>query len=121
MSVYNRRFIIVARADLAAAANLAAAAADWDPDGGSQTFTVGLSASGSAPATAFWCNTALTPSQALAVRNRLQARGATNAEITPIAIGQTPASNRFAVFDGDLWTPDAVLTACGLQTLGRTP
>jgi hypothetical protein len=32
------------------------AKANFDPDGGEKTFSIGLSASGSAPATHFWCS-----------------------------------------------------------------
>lgn len=117
-TLYLRRYIIVARADVAAAANLAANQADTNDGGdGSKTFTVGLSASGAAPAQAFICNWALKAPQAVAIRTRLQERGATVAETTPVPAGQTPASNRFAVFDviNDGWDPEAVLAACGLK------
>lgn len=123
-SVWTRHFCIVVRADLAAQANIAANHASWDPGGaGDQTFTVPLSASGSLPATAYWCSTAATNAIASAIATRLLARGATAQEVTPIVFGQTPASNRFAVFDmdGTGWTPDAVLTACGLQRIASAP
>lgn len=124
VTIWTRHFIIVVRADLVAQANTAANHASWDGGGaGDQTFTVPLSASGNLPVQAYWCSTAATNAIALAIRTRLQAQGATNAETTPIVFGQTPASNRFAVFDmdGTGWTPDAVLTACGLQRIGGTP
>jgi hypothetical protein len=120
-TLHVRRYIIVCRADVAAAANLAAKSADCDPVGGERAFTVGLSASGSAPAQAYICNWALTTPQAAAIRQRLRERGATVAETTPIVPGQTPASNRFAVFDADDWTPDQVLVACGMQRIGGAP
>ena len=59
----------------------------------------------------------LKPRHIWAIRTRLQAQGATSGETTPIAVGNTPASTRFAIFDGDLWTPEDVLTACGLQRI----
>lgn len=118
---FARRYIIVPRADLAAAANLAAKQPDTDPAGGDRTFTVGLSATGSAPAQAYWCNWALTNAQAAAIRNRLQERGATVAETTPVPPGGTPASNRFAVFDAADWTPEAILAQIGMQVVRMTP
>lgn len=122
-TLYMRRFIIVVRADLVAQANIAANHASWDPDGaGDKTFTVALSASGIVPAQAYWCDASLTSGMAGAVKTRLMARGATDAETTLIPLGQTPASNRFAVFDADAgWTPTLVLIACGLQRIGGTP
>lgn len=113
---YSRRFLVVIRSDLAAAANAAVKDASVDPIGGDKTWTVGLSATGTAPAQAYWCSIALTPAMATAIRSRLQAAGATVAEVTPVPAGQTPASNRVAVFDADVWPiPDAVLVACGLK------
>jgi hypothetical protein len=113
---FVKRFIIVARADLAAAANLAAKQPDTDPEGGDTTFTAGLSASGSAPAQAYWCSWQMTLAQASAIRTRLRERGATVAEVTPVSLNGSPASNRFAVFDSDDgWTPDLVLAKLGLQ------
>lgn len=121
-TLYLRRYVIVARSDLAAKANLAAKQPDTDPVGGDKAFTVPLSATGDLPATAFWCNWALTTAQAAAIRTRLQAQGATAAETTPIVFGQTPASNRFAVFDvADGWDPETVLTACGLKRIAAAP
>lgn len=122
-TIWTRHFIIVCRADLVAQANIAANHATWDPGGaGDQTFTVPLSASGNLPAQAYWCSTAATNAIASAIATRLQARGATAQEVTPVPFGQTPSSTRFAVFDMDAgWTPDAVLTACGLQRIGGTP
>ncbi len=123
-TLYVRRLILICDAARQAAANTAANHASWDGDGaGNLTFTVPLSPSGNLPATHYWCSTALTNAQAAAVVTRLQAAGATLAERTPIVPGQTPTSTRFAAFnvDTDLWTPDQVLTACGLQRIGGTP
>lgn len=121
MSQYTRRFIIVARADVAALANVAASRSDTDSAGGDRTFTVGLSASGNAPAQAYWCSWAMTNAQAAAIRQRLRDQGATVAEVAPVPAGGTPASNRFAVFDADDWTPEQVLAKIGLQRIGGTP
>lgn len=117
MTQYTRRLIIVCNAAVAAAANNAANQDDTRDGGdGSRTFTVGLSADGSAPATHYWCGWSLKPAMATAIATRLRAAGATVAEVTPVALGQTPSSTRFAVFDEAAgWTSDAVLTACGLQ------
>lgn len=114
---YTRRLIIVCNAAVAAVANTAANQPDTaDGGNGSQTFRVGLSVSGNAPATHYWCGWTMTPSHAAAIRTRLRAAGATVADVTPIVPGNSPASTRFAVFDAsDGWTPDDVLTACGLQ------
>lgn len=117
-TLYTKRFIIVARADLAAAANLAAKQPDTDPDGGDQTFTVPLSASGSLPAQAYWCSWQMTTAQALAIRNRLRERGATVAEVAPVPPGGSPSTNRFAIFDADDWMPQQVLAKIGLQRIG---
>lgn len=115
-TLHTKRVIVVVRADLAARANTAFSKPDTDETGGgASTFTAGLSATGTAPATAFWCNGAFKPAQALAIRTRLQEQGATVAETTPIVFGQTPASNRFALFDlADGWTSQTVLQAVGL-------
>lgn len=120
MAGFTRRFLIVARADMATKANAAAHAADMDPSGGAW-FDVPLSASGSLPAQAYWCSAAMTTAMAVAIRTRLQEQGATAGETTLIGKGNTPASNRFAVFDGDLWTPEEVLVACGLKRIVSPP
>lgn len=121
MAGYTRRFIIVCRADFAVKGNAAAKANDFDPGGGEKTFNVPLSASGNLPAQTYWMSCAMTTGMAGAIRTRLQAQGATVAETTPIAVGQVPVSTRFAIFDADLWTPDAVLAAVGMQTIGTLP
>lgn len=116
-TAYTRRLIIVCNAAVAAAANVAANQADTADGGdGSATFRVGLLASGNAPATHYWCGWTMRPAMAVAIASRLRGHGATLAEVQPVNLGQTPTSTRFAVFDeADGWTPDAVLTACGLQ------
>jgi hypothetical protein len=117
-TAFDHRYIIVVRADLAPAANLAASQPDTDNGGtGHLTFSVPLSASGSAPAQAYWCNWALTTAQAGAIRNRLIERGASAAEVLPVPFPSgTPASNKFAVFDVAAgWDPESVLAKLGLQ------
>lgn len=116
------RYLIVVRADLATKANAAASKPDTDPDGGDKAFTVPLSASGSAPAQAYWCSWWMNTATAAAIRQRLRDEGATAAEVTPIPAGGSPASNRFAVFDtADGWTPATVLDAVGLRVLPPAP
>lgn len=118
---YDRRAIIVARPAVAAAMNQAAA--DVDVLGGAQTFTVPLRQADDATnaIVGYWCSWALTPAMLTALRTRLQARGATASESSPILVGQTPTpGNRVYVFDGrdDVgWTPAAVLAALGADTL----
>jgi hypothetical protein len=121
MAGYTQRAIIVARPAVANAMNQAAA--DVDVLGGAQTFTVPLRASGDATNTivGYWCSWALTAAMVTALRTRLQARGATAAETTPILLGQTPTpGNRVYFFDGREgvgWAPADVLTALGADTL----
>lgn len=119
MMAYSRRFIIVVRADLAQRANQAATQADTDLQGGARTFTEALSRSGQPPAEVYWCNWQMTPAQATAIRTRLREHGATASEVTLVPAGGTPTSNRFAVFDAAVWSPDAVLQTLGLRTLRR--
>ena len=117
---YTRRLIIVCNAAVAAAANAAANQGDTADGGdGSKTFRVGLSATGNAPATHYWAGWTMRPAMATAIATRLRSSGATVGEVTPVAEKGTPSSTRFGVFDvADGWTPDAVLTACGLQRVG---
>lgn len=116
-TLHTRRVLVVVNAANQARANTAFTKPDTDETGGgASTFTVPLSGTGNAPATAYWCNGAWRPAQVSAIRTRLQEQGATVAETTPVVFGQTPASNRFALFDtDDGWTPDLVLTATGLK------
>lgn len=117
MSGFTKRYLVICRADLAAAAETAVHKPDIDDDPNSlRWFDVGLSASGNPPAQAYWCSAAVTPAMATAIASRLKAAGATNAEVTPVPAGGQPNSNRFAIFDAAVWDdPDDVLTACGLQ------
>jgi hypothetical protein len=118
MPGYTKRFIIVVRENLAARAIAAASRSDTDPTGGSGAFVRLLSADGTPPAQARWCNWGLTPAVAGAIRARLIEEGATVAETTPVPLGGQPATNRFAVFAVDEgWTPDQVLAAIGMRPL----
>lgn len=118
---YDRRAIIVVRPAVAAAMNQAAA--DLDALGGAQTFTVPLRAAGDASnaIVGYWCSWALTAAMVTTLRARLQARGATAAEASPILVGQTPApGQRIYFFDGREgvgWAPADVLAALGADTL----
>jgi hypothetical protein len=118
-TAYTKRYVILARADLAAAANLAASHPDTaDGGNGSQTFTVPLSASGNLPATAYWCSWQMTPVQAVNIRTRLVQHGATAAEVTPVPANTVPASRRFAIYDDATWPdPEAILTSLSLQRI----
>jgi hypothetical protein len=100
---YTRRLVIVVAAAAADACNTHAQAID--PDGGDRTFTVGLSATGSAPATHYWCGWSLVPAHDSAIRSRLAA---------------LVAANQARVYDGTAVTPDDVLGTLGLQRIGRS-
>lgn len=106
------RFIIVVRANLAAAANRAGKRVDTI--GGERTWTAPLVDAGGVTR-AYWCSWLLGVQRAQAIRDRLVEEGATQAEVTPVPPGGAPVSNRFAVFNADDWTPDQVLAAVGLQ------
>jgi hypothetical protein len=95
---FPRRWILVVPEAVAAAANNHAA--QVDRRGGGQTFTVGLSASGAAPATHYWCGWQLTDDADSRIRARLQ---------TLIDAGVV------RVFDGSLRTPASVLGELGLR------
>lgn len=102
-TAYTHRAIIVVTAGDRDQANADALA--YDPDGGDETFRVGLSATGNAPATHYWASTACREPvwQAFVSAEALQAaKGA----------GRT----RW-LFDGLTVTPDTVLTTLGLQRL----
>lgn len=110
------RIIVVVRSDLALAANRASSRPDTDNGGaGDKTFTMGLSATGVAPAQAFWCDWTLTNATALALQARIREEGGTVAETTLVPAGGTPASNRFAFFDTQIWTPAAILAKLALK------
>ncbi len=98
MTQYTRRAIVVVTADVATIANTQTK--KLDTLGGERTFTVGLSASGVAPATHYWCSWQLTPAQYTQLGTLL----------TTIT-GQAKAW----LFDGATTTPEQVLTIMGLN------
>lgn len=102
-SLYTRRAIIVVKAADRDQANTDALA--YDPEGGDETFRVGLSADGATPATHYWASTVCREAvwQAL-----------TAAEAAQVAKG---AGRTRRLFDGLTVTPDDVLAALGLQRL----
>lgn len=112
---WSERLIIVIPAARQAVANGAAKHVEWDAAAGENTFTVGLSPTGLAPATHYWCNAALTPTLLVGVGNRLRASGATVAEATPLARSATPQAARLCVFDAADWGAEDVLSALGLK------
>ena len=103
-SLYTRRAIIVTPASLAPQANAGAKQNDLDPVGGEKTFTVPLSATGSLPATHYWCNWQMTPDHWDAAQTRIKSLGA-----------------EVRVFDASTITPQEVLDTLGLQTIATTP
>lgn len=96
----DRRLIILVTAEIAAQAN--ARAKELDAEGGERTFTVGLSATGAAPATHYWCNWGLTGSGDAAVRSRL---------------GALVDAGSAKVFDGNSRAPESVLAEVGLRRI----
>lgn len=99
-----------------------------DTDGaGDKTFTAGLSTTGQAPATWYWCGTSLTKPQVLAVKNGLNLIPASDYRIV---IWPTPWGNvndileHFAdngnsirVLNNESITPQQVLNAAGMQVV----
>lgn len=100
MSDYIRRAIIVIPASRQAEGNLLAL--QLDPIGGGQTFAVGLSLSGEAPATHYWCSTVATEAQ---WDDIIQLGSFT----TEDPLGRYTDSNGAWLYDGDLWQPNNVL------------
>lgn len=98
-TLYTKRNIIVVNAADAAAANTQATLVDIL--GGANTFTVPLSATGSPPATHYWCNWAMTVAEDADIRARLQ----------PLV-----NTNRVRIFDALTTTPEQVLVTLGLHT-----
>src|SRR5258705_219116 len=96
--MFTQRLIIIVTAAAAAAAN--AKAAEIDPEGGAQAFSVGLSVTGALPASHFWCSWQLTPGQEQGLRDRLAAA---------VAAGDA------RIYDGTALTPTAALADAALQ------
>ncbi len=126
-TIYTRRYIIVVRPAIAAAANEAAKLVDVD--GGERTFTVPLRRAGDATNTvvASWAGWTLTVAEAQAIRDRLVAKGATAAEVVVVTAADKPTfmpvpTARIYIFDARLnaWQPEEVLAVLGLDTLAAT-
>lgn len=100
MTAFTRRAIVVVTADVAASAN--AEAKKIDTIGGERTFTVGLSATGAAPATHYWCSWQLTPEQ--------------YDQLTSLLATLTTQSKAW-LYDGMTTTPEQVLAARALKRL----
>lgn len=112
------RLIMIARNDVVAKMNEAAKLVDII--GGERTFTVPLARPNNPTVgVAFWCSWDIdaTGHQLTSIRDRLREKGATQEEVTPIPVGQTPASQRFAIFRADQWTPEQVLSVLNLQPI----
>lgn len=92
------RLIIVVSAAGAAQAN--SKAAEVDREGGQLTFTAPLSASGSRPATHYWCSWALRADRDASIRAKLAA---------------LVSAGHVSIHDGTMLSPGQVLTTLGLQ------
>src|SRR5438132_10058179 len=95
---YTRRFIIVQPAAGRAAANTQALSVDTV--GGAQTFRVPLSPTGTAPATHYWCDWALQPSEHTALA---------------LALGTLAGALAPQLFNAASFTPEQVLQTLGLK------
>lgn len=106
MPGYTRRAIIVVKATDRKGANTVCSVAGLDPVGGLRTFTVGLHPSGNPnpPPSHYWCSWQVTREQ-------------WNLLVADFADGNGRRQSR--MFDGDAWTPDAVLVKMGLMRQPR--
>lgn len=95
----TRRIFVVLAAVIATANSLAL---QLDTVGGAQTFTVGLSADGSLPATHYWCSWVVDLSGHPEIEQTLQ---------------QAIQNGQAWEFDGETVSPDDVLSTLGLQRL----
>lgn len=97
---YTKRQIIVvdARNSVAAATSLQSV----DPDGWQNIFTVGLSPTGAAPVTHYWCGWTMTEDEDAAVTGGLNG---------------LVVAGRAWLYDAALWTPDQVLADRGLKVI----
>lgn len=107
------RYLLVVSEPFAQAANRAAA--QVDPTGGAETFTVPLADSQGATV-AYWCSWDMgaTGHDFPSLQGALKAEGATDNERKPVGAGNDPVFPRLSIFPADEWTPDAVLTELGL-------
>jgi hypothetical protein len=97
-TIYTRRAIIIIPAAKQVQANDLAQQADPSTD--LRTFTVGLSATGTNPATHFWCNWQTTQAQWDALTARFP-----------------DGKQGVRYFDADTTTPEQALTATGLKRI----
>jgi len=95
---YTKVSIIVVEAGVRVDSN--AKAKEVDAPGGEFTFTTPLSASGSAPATHYWCRWVQTPGEDSSLRGKLAVH---------------VAQGRAWIYDGNLTTPEQVLAERGLK------
>ncbi len=98
VTLYTKRLIIVVSAAAAAVTN--ARAKEIDSEGGEQTFTVGLSATGKEPITHYWCSWAMSDNEHDAMQQKL---------LLHVTQGEAK------IFDGNKLTSDEVLQQMGLQ------
>lgn len=103
-NLMTNRAIIVVKAEAAEVAN--ARAKEVDAAGGERTFSVGLSATGKAPATHFWCSWQLPDGDYDVLCQKLQ----------PVV-----NDNGAQIFNGNRTTPDEVLATLGLTRLEDAP
>jgi hypothetical protein len=99
-TLYTDRLIIVVVASLQAQAN--SRAVEIDATGGLQTFTAGLSASGAAPATHYWCSWQLLPDERARLSQRMQSLG---------------SGSKVRIYDGNTTTAAQVLAQTGLKEI----
>jgi len=102
-TVFTKRAIIVIAAGLKAEANRRAKESELDPTGGDKSFTIGLSASGDEPATAYWCNWSMTQAQWDRAKSRFQAM-----DLDPTKI---------RIYNAATFTPQQVLDTLGLKVI----
>lgn len=102
MSRYTRRAIIVVKTTDKDASNAVCTVASLDPAGGDHTFMVGLhpSANPNPPPSHYWCSWQVTQAQ-------------WDALFAEFGDGNGKRQSR--MFDGDVWTPAAVLATLQLQ------
>lgn len=98
---YTQRAIIVVTAQVQNAAN--ARAKEVDTVGGERTFTMGLSATGTAPATHYWCGWWMQPAEYAGLSAKLNS--------------MPQAGSRVWIYDGNTTSEEVVLTTMGLQRI----
>lgn len=124
---FQLRCIIAIKASRQAAVN-AYWAANVDKDGaGDKTFVAGLSATGLAPATWYWCGTSLTKPQVLAVKNGLNLIPASDyriviwptpwGDVNDIIAHFADNGGSIRVLNSESITPQQVLIAAGMKVV----